>query len=312
MTDEPTSAAAQRLEELGLHLNPEIPYDLDKLFPKLTGWGAKKEIKNRHKLIAQVEEKLKLMLQPGEEVLYVAKGVQYKISEQYFLGAWAALINQTLFVLTNLRLLMLNTNTKGKPRYTYWAIFYSQIEQFKATWHGSVFLQLRDGTKLRFSGFSRLDKNHMPLIFQEALATYRQLGFDPPASQSRENLCSFCMHVVPKDHYLCDACGGEFWHPSAVAVRTAIFPAWGDFVLGHYGLATVKLVSYLLIWWVLISWIINSVHHADPLGPVLIEILFILAIEHGVFAFLTYYIAKRGLHPKGKPTIEAVGEPGDA
>jgi hypothetical protein len=308
MTDEPTGTVAQRLEELGLHLHPEIPYDLEKMFPKLTGWGAKKDIKGRHKLIVQVEEKLKLMLQPGEEVLYVAKGVQYKISEQYFLGHWAALINQTLFVLTNLRLLMMNTNTKGKPRHTYWMIYYSQIEQFKATWHGSVFLKLRDGTKLRFSGFNKLDKNHMPMIFQEALATYRQLGFDPPATQSRENLCSFCMHVVPKDQYTCGVCGAEFWRPSAVALRTLVFPAWGDFVMRHYGLATFKLVTYGIIWLALIDWIIESLRHAVPLGPVLIEVLFILAIEHGVFAFLTYYIAKRGLHPKGKPTIEAVGE----
>ncbi len=312
MTDEPTSAAAQRLQELGLHLHPEIHYDLERLFPTLTGWGAKKEIKRRHKLIVQAEEKLKLMLQPGEAVLFVAKGVQNKISEQYFLGAWgAALINQTLFVLTNLRLLMMNTNTKGEPRHTYWMIYYSQIEQFKATWHGSVFLKLRDGTKLSFSGFGKLDKKHMPMIFQEALATYRQLGFDPPATQSRESLCSFCMQVVPKDHYTCGLCGAEFWLPSAVALRTLIFPAWGDFLMGHYGLGTFKLVTYGVIWWVLIDWIIESLRNAAQLGAVLIEVLFILGMEHGVFALLTYYIAKKGLHPKGKPAIEAVGEPGE-
>jgi hypothetical protein len=311
MADEPTSAAAQRLQELGLHLQPDIHYDLERLFPRLTGWGAKREIKRRHQLILQVEERLKRMLQPGEEVHFVAKGMQYKFSEQYFMGAWAAaLINQTVFVLTNVRLLMLNTNTKGKPRQTYWMIYYSQIEQFKATWHGTVLLNLRDGTKLRFTGFGKLSKKQMPVIFQHALTTYRELGFDPPVSQSRENLCSFCMRVVPKDHYTCGDCRGEFWPPAAVALRTLIFPPWGEFLMGHYGLATIKLVTYAVIWWLLLDWILDSLQNPARLGEVLFRVIVILAIEHGVFALLSYYIAKKGLHPKGKPTVEAVGLPG--
>ncbi len=98
MSSAPAGEVAHKLAELGLHLNPQIFYNLDSMFPKLSGWGAKGEIKAKHKLVTNVEGFLARVLRPKEEVLYVAKGVQYKFSEQYFLGAWAALINQTVFV----------------------------------------------------------------------------------------------------------------------------------------------------------------------------------------------------------------------
>src|SRR5688572_12902347 len=94
-------AAATKLQQLGIQLDPEIPYRVDTMFPRLEGWGAKGELKKKGKIINQVEPRLAEMLRPGEEVLYIAKGVQYSFFEQYFMGIWAITINQTVFVLTN-------------------------------------------------------------------------------------------------------------------------------------------------------------------------------------------------------------------
>src|SRR5262249_22425402 len=163
---------ARRLEEMHLSLDPEIRFNLATVFPTISGWGAKGRIKRKHRLIVQIQDRLKQMLRPGEEVLYVARGVQYRFSEQYFLGHWAHLINQTVFVLTNLRLLMLHADTKGRPRHTFWTIYYSQIKRFKPTWTGNLLLDLCDGTKLRFTGFGKVARKEMPRIFEEALESY--------------------------------------------------------------------------------------------------------------------------------------------
>jgi hypothetical protein len=296
-----SSPAAQRLAELGLQLDTSIPYRLDSLFPKLTGWGSKQHIKKKHKLITRIEGRLKGMLQPGEEVLYVAKGVQYKFSEQYFLGIWAALINQTVFVLTNLRLLLIHSNTKGAPRHTYWTIYYSQIDRFKPSWTGKMPLKLCDRTTFNYTGFDKLDRQRMPEIFQQALAAYQEHGFAPQVSQSRENLCSYCFRVVSKEQYRCEHCGGEFWTPGAVALRSLIFPSWGDFVTGHTSLAIVELMGYGLTWLICAALLMDELAE-NRIGLAMFFLVVILG-QHLLDAALTYFIAKKGLAPRRAPQL---------
>jgi len=289
-------------EQYNLTLDPTINYHLDSMFQKTSGWGAKGEVKRIHKTIVPVEPLLKRLLQDGEEVLYVARGVQYKFSEQYFLGIWANMINQTVFVLTNVRLLMFHVNSKGLPQHTNWLIYYNQIKKFKATMLGSsMALDLTDGIKLRFSGFKGTDRKRMPACFEEAMQAYRELGFNPAATQSRENLCSKCLIVVPKDVYQCGACSQVFWKPMDVALRSLLFPSWGDFTLKHTGLAIVELIGYCFTWFIFIMVFMGVLAEEGIGGAIFVAIVFavILGFQHCVDAALTYYIAKKGVHPKG-------------
>ena len=130
--------AAQKLQELGLQLNPAIPYNLDYIFPKTEGWGANGDIQRKHKLLVNNEGFLQRILMEKEQVLYIAKGMQYKFSEQYFMGIWATLINQTVFVLTNFRIIMIHSDTRGNPKDMYWMIYYNQIQDFKISLLGMV------------------------------------------------------------------------------------------------------------------------------------------------------------------------------
>jgi hypothetical protein len=287
------------LTELGLAINPNIAYDLDSMFPKLTGWGSKGQIKQKHKMLLLIEPFLSEILLEGEDVLFVSKGVQFSFVEQYFLGIWAMLINQTVFVQTNTRLLLIHSNTSGKPKHTNWMIYYSQIESFKVSWSGSVSLKLKDGKKFTFTGFQGPDKKQMPAIFESAMETYREFNFNPAVTQSRENLCSKCNQVVPKGMYQCDACGQQYWKPSEIALRSLAFPSWGDFVMGHTVLACVELMGYLFSWLILFSIFVGLIDEPGGLiGAVAISI-FVLGIAHGIDAGLTYFIAKKGLNPRG-------------
>ncbi|MDB5388776.1 MAG: hypothetical protein JWM11_4422 [Planctomycetaceae bacterium] len=314
--------AAERLQQMRLTVSPNIQYDLDSVFPKVNGWLVKGPIKRKHKLIVKVEPTLEEILRPGEEVLYIAKGVQYSFWEQYFLGAWAALINQTVFVLTNVRLLMLHSNTKGKPKDMSWMIYYSQITHFKSGWFGAVVVKLRDGKTFKYGGFTGADRKQMPKVFQQVANAYKERGFDPNVSQSRENLCYHCYSIIAKKEYVCSKCGAEYWQPSQIAWRSLMFPSWGDFLMRHYLIGLLELGGYLFGWFAVVTLWIGALGAADPsvmAFAAVITALFLIP-AHGVDAILTYYIANKGLNRRLPPDpsrvhaseyaeIEVDGEP---
>ena len=224
MSNDPNAPTAEsRLTELGLSLDENINWNLPSIFPKIKGLGYKGKIKKKSKLIKQVEPILLQTLHDNEEVLYVAKGVQLKFWEQYFMGVWAQLINQTVFVLTNGRLLMFNTNTKGKPNYSYWMVYFSEIIKFKKRLLGGMTMNLKDNSKFVFSGFQGADKKSMPEIFERINQQYSEMGFTPEVSQSRECLCTVCKQVVPKKCYQCANCGQNYWTPKELGLKSLIF-----------------------------------------------------------------------------------------
>ena len=298
----PRELALERLQKLKIALDETISYRLESVFSKTTGWWANLEIKRRARLILLVEPRLKEMLLQNEQVLYIAKGVQYSFFESYLRGALlAAMLNQTVFVLTNLRLLLIRSKSDGKPLDAYWVIYYSEIVQFTPRWTGMLKLRLLDGKRLTFTGFSRLDRQAMPIIFQSAINDYRSVGFEPAVSQSRETLCAYCFNIVPKDEYSCGDCGADYWTPKQLALRSLVFPSWGDFTMRHYGIAATELTFYVL------SWVFAAAQLAGPNPPGGLAVVFgILAFEHPMDAIMTYFVARKGLNPRQGPNPDRV------
>jgi hypothetical protein len=297
-----------KLAELRLDFPERIEFHWPTMFAKINGWGANKYIRTKHKLILNAAPVLEQMLKPGEQVLHVGKGVYYSLIEQYFLGALVAnAINQTVFVLTNLRLIMLHSNSKGKPHAPYWTVYYNQIAKFKGKWTGTVQLKMVDGKSLTFSGFARLDRKHMPQVFERTLELYRELNFNPHASQSQENLCGQCFEAVAKGHYTCETCGSVFWKPRDIALRSLIFPSWGDWIMGHRGVATLELIGYGITWLLILATFGEQQGEPDGVVGAAIVALILLSMAHSGDAFITYMIARKGLHARhaGRPSEHA-------
>jgi hypothetical protein len=255
-------------------------------------------------------------LRPGEEVLYVAKGVQSSFWEQYFLRAWAAiLINQTVFVLTNVRLLMLHSNTSGKPKDMSWMIYYSQVTKFTSGWFGTVVVKLRDGKTYKYGGFTGGDRKQMPTVFRRVANTYKERDFDPRVSQSRENLCYYCYSIIAKNEYTCAHCGAEYWKPAQIAWRSLIFPSWGDFLMRHYLLAAAELIGYTIGWIIMVvvwAGALSNLNNggSEIVGAVVFSALFLIP-AHVTDAIVTYYIANKGLNRRSPPDPALVHEEED-
>jgi hypothetical protein len=301
MTDEQpltTEAVMDRLAELNITLSDDMPYRMTTLFPRLSGWGAKGEIKRKAKLIRNTEPRLRQMLNDGEEILFVSQGVQSSFSEAAFIGGlWANYINQTLFVLTNLRLILMHCTSKGVPKEPNWMLFYSEIEVFKPNWAGQVRLSLRDGKKFSYSGFPKADRNAMPEIFRAAVDDYRAMGFQPTTTQSRENLCNHCFQVVPSGERHCDECGTTFWKPSQLAWRSLVFPSWGDFLMGHTMLGVFEIFGWLVTVLIAVSLITDK--QAGDLSSTIAGVS-VIAFSHTMDSLLTYSVARKGLHTRSR------------
>ena len=61
-------------------------YYMPQLFPVTNGWGVRKQIKRRVKLIKSIESIFDKLLYEGEEIRFVTKGIYSSFAEQYFLG----------------------------------------------------------------------------------------------------------------------------------------------------------------------------------------------------------------------------------
>jgi len=282
-----------KLTQLNLVLSPEINYRLETMFPKLEGWFANGAIKKKFKLIQNVEPLMKEMLLDQEEVLFISKGIQSSFSEQFFMGAmWAQSINHTVVILTNLRLLCIRTNKKGIPKRTFWSIYYSQIDELKSTIFGNAKICLKDGKKLNYSGFPKIDRESMRSVFLDAYQLFEEKGFDPEVSQSREKLCGHCYEVVPSNDYECEGCGATFWKPSEIGLRSFVFPSWGDFVMKHYSVACAELLGFLFL--LTLMW--GAITSGDYGFA-----LFLFIFANVGDALITAQIAAKGLHLKKVP-----------
>ncbi|QDU79427.1 hypothetical protein Pla110_11370 [Polystyrenella longa] len=289
-------AVEKKLAELNLHLSPHINYQLETMFPKLEGMFVKGTIKKKAALVNRLEPLMDEMLLDNETVLFVSKGNQSSFAESFFMGAlWAQMINHTAVVLTNLRLLCIRTNGKGKPKRTYWSIYYSQIRHLGSTIFGNAKIKLKDGKSLSYSGFPKIDQQTMRSVFQDAYRSFEEKGFDPPVTQSWERLCGHCYEVVPKGQYRCEECGTTFWTPAEIGFRSFVFPSWGDFVMKHYPIAVFELLGFL----VLIAIMLGAAANEDYVFAI-----FAFFIGNGSDALITSRIAAKGLHIKQEPETE--------
>ncbi len=267
-----------KLNELNLHLSPEINYRLETMFPKLDGMFVNRGIKKKCQLVQQIEPLLKAMLLEHEQVLFVSKGGR------------GLDLQRVIAVLTNLRLLCMHNTGDGEPSYPYWTIYYSQIDELKDTILQNPKLYLKDGTKLRLNDFPKQEHETLRDVFQEAAQRFQKEGLDPPVSQSRENLCGNCFVIVSKHASECDACGATFWPPFEVGVRSLIFPPWGSFLIRPYQIAFGELLSYALIGFSVLVFDVKDVPAVAVLAFVLISAT--AAMEYSQIAAKGLYLKK--------------------
>ena len=292
---------ARRYEDLlGADVEP-APYEFALLF-QADGWLARKRAKARFKMLRALDPKLRQILRSGERVYFVTSGTTANLVEQFFVGAFVAqVVNRRALAFTTERVLLLQIDSRKRPRELVSQISYASIAEVKATWSGYCRLTLRNNEKLNFVGVPKADRQNLAAF----LADVVKRGTTTPFSGSAlalEHLCPHCFAVVPGHPEQCPTCRGGFKRARTAMLRSFLFPGLGDLYLGHRAVAGFEMLGAAFAWFGLIVAPLLGAPDAD--GNVVkmdvvnwVNAIVVLAIIHGIDAAATRHFALKGHHP---------------
>lgn len=268
----------------------ELPYRFDTIFEDESR-SDRRRSKKKFKLLRRIDDKLREVLDEGEEVRFLTRGTIFTFWESYFLGWLLYYFNKRAVVLTDRRILLLQIQWRSTPGVLASQIRYRGIEKVKAGFLGGTRVKLGDGKTVRFSGMPRSDGK-----FLERLVNgLTRAGFgDGAETVGKDELCPHCYAAVSLGDPDCWSCGGTFKSPRTAGLRSLLLPGLGDFYMGHRKLATTELLFTLLIW--------VLVFLPDPENPVslagaLVVGAFLFVFIHVPDAVGTWYLARRGVFP---------------
>lgn len=207
-------------------------------------------------LIQKLQSALGKFLEPGEQVLYIAR-VQRHASGliQYTMGWYIYYASATVIVLTDRRLLHLRVTNNNQWDKGIRACAWSEIES--ATVGGWLFarvlkLKFKNGTKYRYWRISRADALNIAKILPQLLKMHQG---QPYKSQSLVSLCPECKRELTPAAPSCSGCGLSFkekktmyWLsllPSAAYIYTRRWVlAVGDFIGQSYAYVILAIAVY--------------------------------------------------------------------
>jgi hypothetical protein len=182
------------------------------------------------------------LLQPQERVLYACRGVEKpKTLIAMSMGAMAINYHHRLLVLTDNRLLELETNARGRKLLTRIRSFpLGQTREIKMGFF-SLKLVTAEGKKHQWNISGGGNRKMLKAI---AVRVGERLRPDHLAAQKAPLWhCSQCLAVCEPEPKLCGACHAEFRTPRAAAMLALAFPGAGFLYAGHPFLALCDFVG---------------------------------------------------------------------
>lgn len=282
-----TLQSEQTRRELARLLPPDLPLDLEGVFPRLEGWGMRRANRKRAELLAKAASVVKAALTAGERVRYVASGIVSLWWELALAGWVSLLINRTTIVLTDQRLLLIHVDRRGAPESYANEVKLTAIRRVKRGWLGSS-LRLELGQRSRsFTSMRRQDTEHLRRVLPARREAVGGLAW----------LCPACFQAAVA-HGRCARCRTPVKSPGTAALRSLVLPGLGDFYLGHRVLAALEMLGAMFAWVVVISLLLPAMAEATGVWPFFASLAGIATVllVNGFDAVLTYWQAKKGLY----------------
>jgi hypothetical protein len=269
------------------------PYDFDQIFDD-SGWLARRRSKKKLKLLRKIDSTLRELLSETERVRFVSMGSAVSFLESYLLGAIAYYLNRRAIILTNRRILLLQIDSRLRPKTLLAQIEYGAIGGVQRTAAGNAKIALRNGKGRVLSGVPRADRKALAQKVEEMRGEVGRTS----GAQGVEDLCPRCFSAVERAALACGSCGMRFKSANRAGLLSLLFPGFGDFYLGHRKIAVLEVSVAALIW---ISVLLPDPEYPlTPLGVVLLGLLVVLFI-HVPDALATRYIGRFGAYPAESP-----------
>lgn len=271
--------------------NVASPYVFDTILDEST-WSGRRLGKKKLKLLARIDPKLRAILEEDERVRYVTFGSGVSFLESYFLGWAMYYLNLRAIVLTDRRIVLIQIDSRRRPRELVSQVRYRSIGKIARTLLGNTKLTLGDGTAHVFSHVPRRDRKFL-----------RNLGDWIGQSMARdpagwEDLCPHCYNVVQGRPGVCPHCRGRFKSARRAGLLSLAFPGLGDVYLAHYGFAAMQIIVALFIWLsVAMAALYPDPRYPETVGTIVGTAIFIFMFLHGMDAIGALFIARKGLYP---------------
>lgn len=291
--------------EIQQALGDAIQYDLERMFPKRKGFGARRRVRAKLKLLKELAPSLATALMEGEKLIYVARGYLIHWWEQFFAGGLVAYyVNITCVVLTDRRILLINSNSAGKQKHFRNQILYTEVAKVKmrSFFSSASKLKLKDGKSLTIGGFKGADRKHMQSYVPELVASMPDGA--PRVQKSVQYLCPHCPAIYTELQAQCAKCGTTFKSAKKAALMSLFLPGLGDIYLGHTAFGLLELLGSLIEWVILIT-AIATVAAGDEGGLVFLATWIVIM----AFTNVTDYALTRAMGRKG---LIAAARPGKA
>ena len=259
------NVSAETVKDSGLELRQDL------LGRDYKGKGSKGIAKKTSELIKKLQPALGRFLEPGEQVLYIAR-VQRHVSGtiQYTMGWYVYYASAAVIVLTNRRLLHLRVKNNNQWDQGVRVCSWSEIESAEVKGWPSRALKLRfkNGTRYQYWRISRADALNIQKILPLLSKAYEGT---PHKSNSLVSLCPDCRHELAPGISQCPGCGLSFKTKKTM-----------------YWLSLVPSAAYVYTR----NWFLAF---ADLIGQSYAYVLLVIAL----FTFIS--LALGGKQPSGKP-----------
>ncbi len=288
---DPALRQAKRFEELLTGSPASGPYDFGSIFDD-GSWGARRRSRRKLKLLQNLDDRLSAALEPGETVHFLTSGTSISFLESYFGGWMMFYLNRRAIVATDRRLLLLQINSRQRPRELAAQLRYPAIQSLGRTGLANTRLVLGNRKKVVFAYVPADDRKALQALLAQAHDSMGQLGVAPEAV-GIEDLCPHCYSAVAGRPRACPHCGGAYKSRTRAGLLSLAFPGLGDLYLGHRGFAALELFVAAVFWLT----ILGAPVAGDPGAELLAMALVFFVFAHGFDAIMTRYIANKGLYP---------------
>ena len=283
---------AKRFQDLLDLESHNMPYFFDHVFND-EGWRARSLSKKKFKLLKKIDPEIRKLLKADEKVYFLSLGVEESLVDSLFLGWLLYYINRVAFVFTTHRILLIQTR-QNRPLELRYQIRYPAITKVSRTSFGNCQVKYRNGKTSVFSHMPKRDRKYL----QEIVEKFREAGpTAQPDALGKENLCPRCFTKVDGYPAVCPFCQRPFKSANRAGILSLIFPGFGDFYLGHRGIAVLEVLTAAFVWFAVYLPREGEEPH-DLLGILRVG-LTIFLIMHGVDALVTRHVGRKGLYPAG-------------
>jgi hypothetical protein len=260
--------------------------------------------KRAEKDFAQASQVLSRLLQSTEAVLYVARGAFMPNNIEQVMDNHGATAMRALLVITNQRLIVLRTKTKGFGGWEWddgilTAEWTSLVEATKKGWLIS-YLNLKDqaGQRERFFHLGWRDMKKVGLLLNVLVP--KMPGLSVPVAHGSSGfaaLCPKCFAKLATNLYRCAQCGQTFKDEKALLTRSLLIPGGSYFYTGQKLLGVMAaLAETILELGVVISLLQGFgviAPDSDDTGTVALIRAAVWAVMLGLVKFAGFYRARR-------------------